>query len=108
MWVSLGLRLDVLAGPLDQVLAGQAEAAVVEAGEQDLGRLVGADRVVEGEEGIGVHDLADRVDPELGEDRHRHLDPRPRRLAQLAGVDQLADGGLVLGRGDGDQGDLSC
>ena len=107
MWVKLDLRLDPVPGPLDQVFAGQPVAVLGQGGEQDLAGFVGPDRVVEGEEGVAVHDLADRFDPVLGEDRHRHLDPGAGRLAQLAGVDQLADGGLVLGRGDGDRGGVA-
>ena len=105
MWVSLVSGSILRPRPLDQVLAGEAEAGVGEAGEQHLAGLVGADGVVERQRGLGVHHLADRVDPELGEHRHRHLDPGPGGLAQLAGVDQLADRRLVLRRRDDDAGD---
>ena len=97
------LGLEAVRRPLDEVLAGDAEARPGAAGEKELAGFVGAHRVVHGERRIAVHHLADRLDPVLGEDRHRHLDPGARRLAQLAGVDQLPDGGLVLRRGDGDE-----
>ena len=67
---------------------------------------MGADGVVDRERRLGVHHLADGVDPELRQDRHRHLDPGPRRLALLAGVDQLTDRRLVLGRRHDDAGDF--
>ena len=101
----LDLRFELLARPLDEVLAGEPEAGLVEAGEKHLAGVMGADRVVERQRRMRVHHLADRVDPVLGEDRHRHLDPGPSRIAQLAGVDQLARGRLVLGRRDGHRGD---
>ncbi len=60
--------------PLDEVAAHQAVARLREAREKHLGRLEGADRVVEREQRIGVHDRALGLDPELGEDGLRHLD----------------------------------
>jgi hypothetical protein len=102
----LGLRFDPGPDPLDQVFAGEAEAGVIEAGEEHLAGLMGADGVVDRQRGLGIHHLADRRDAELAQHRHRHLDPGARRLAQLAGVDQLADRRLVLRRRDDDAGNL--
>ena len=73
MWVDRDL--DVGLRPLDQVLARQAEAGLVEAGEQDLVGLEGAHGVVEGERRSRVHDRALGLDPELLEHRLGHLDP---------------------------------
>ena len=101
----LDLWFKPLSRPLDEVLAGEPEAGLVEAGEEQLAGVMGTDGVVQRQRRMWVHHLAYRVDPVLGENRHRHLDSGAGGVAQLAGVDQLARGRLVLGRRDGHRGD---
>ena len=84
------------ASPLDQVLAGKAEAGLGEAREEDVDGREGANGVVEGERRRGIEDRCDRVEAELVEDLLGHLDPAQRRVADLADVDDLAGNGLVL------------
>ena len=83
----LHLGLDPLTRPLDQVAAHEAEAGVGETGEQHLAGTVGPDGIVERQRGLGVHHLADRLDAEFAQHRHRHLDPGASGFAHLAGVD---------------------
>ncbi len=96
-------HVEALLRPLDQILARQPEAGVVQAREQDLAGREGADRVVEGEGRVGVQDRAHRLDPEISEDRLGHLDPALRRLAHLVAIDDLAGHRLVLGSGESDR-----
>ncbi len=99
----LNLGPEVRFRPGDEVLAGEPKAGSGSAGEQYLAGFVSANRVVERQRGLGIHHLANRFDPVLGEDRHRHLDPGLRRVAKLTGVDQLANGRLVLRRRHGNK-----
>ena len=85
--------------PLDQVLARQAEAGLVEAGEQDVVGLGRAHRVVQRQRRIRVHHRALGLDPELPQHGLGHVDAALGGVAALLDVDQLADDRQVL-RGD--------
>ncbi len=88
--------------PLDQVAAHEPVARLRQAREEHLGGLVGADRVVESEERVGVHDRALGLDAELGEDGLRHLDAAASGVRELVAIDDLPRDRLVLRRNDGD------
>ena len=93
---------EARAGDLDQVLAGEAVTGLGEGGDQHLGGAVGADRVIEGEGGIGVEDRGGGLDAEGVEDVLGDLDPAQRRVADLVDVDDLPGYRLVLRRGERD------
>jgi hypothetical protein len=88
--------IEVPGRPFDEVAAHEPVPRLGQAGEQDLGRLVRADRVVEREERVGVHHGALGLDAELGEHGLGDVHPAPRRVGELVTVDDLSRHRLVL------------
>ena len=98
----LDRRRGAAAGPLDQVLAGEAEAGLGQAREEDVGGREGADGVVEGERRRGIEDRRRGLEAELVEHLLGDLDAAQRGVADLVDVDDLPGDGLVLRGGERD------
>jgi hypothetical protein len=94
--------VEVRFRPLDQVLAHQPEASLIEAGEQDVVGPGGANRIVEGQRGVRIHHRPLRGHAELAQHGLSDVDPALGGRTALVDVDELADDRQVLRGDDGE------
>jgi hypothetical protein len=92
--------------PVDQPLPQPAGARLGMGRDDDHVVVAVAERVHHGSVGVGVHDLAGGVDPDLLQLRKRHPQTHLGGLADVRVVDDVAVLGLVL-RADDVDGDLA-